>query len=128
MDMADVMEQRYEEAIMRGEAAIDRCGDRFSAVIAAARNAGLDDMDIQDVFTSALAQSSNAPEVDQSSNVPKSDQMKDTIEVLSDAVECGAAMCDTPIGRRKLGLDAGDERLQILRRGVGLVRAMQANG
>lgn len=43
------------------------------------------------------------------------DALAEENERLRSAVECARAVCDTPIARRRLNLDAQDERLSVLR-------------
>ena len=43
------------------------------------------------------------------------DALRERVAKLRDALECARAIFDTPISRRRLGLDPHDERLAIFR-------------
>lgn len=50
---------------------------------------------------------------------------QDTMRIIRDALQCAVALCDTPIARRRLGIDPDDEHLQHLRAGLSELQSRE---
>ena len=50
---------------------------------------------------------------------------QDTMRIIRDALQCAAALCDTPIARRRLGIDPQDDRLQHVRAGLSELQSRE---